>query len=208
MFDNFHIAPSSPTAANTDAFILSKKQQSFSSQLAAELSWVLVLAGLVWYGPTCVMRMCRQLQKLKWNLSSVPFLHVLCFIYIYIIYATESPVLWWGCWSCSLISWRLKCDLSQFWPTATTLHLASSDQQPLLYIWPAEAWPKHCLECQSLLFRDTWRVHCRTAALQPAHTGKKPPLLHVSVSIHQCQICTIVIDGYYTFKSVKVKSIV
>ena len=80
-------SPSSPTVANTDAFILSKNQQSFSSQLAAELSWVLVLAGLVWYGPTCVMRMCRQLQKLKWNLSSVPFLHVLCFIYyIYIIY--------------------------------------------------------------------------------------------------------------------------
>ena len=38
---------SSPTVANTDAFIKSKKQQSFSSQLAAELSWVLVLAGLV-----------------------------------------------------------------------------------------------------------------------------------------------------------------
>ena len=30
-------APSSPTVANTDAFILSKNQQSFSSQLAAEL---------------------------------------------------------------------------------------------------------------------------------------------------------------------------
>ena len=33
-----HQAPSSPTVANTDAFIKSKKQQSFSSQLAAELS--------------------------------------------------------------------------------------------------------------------------------------------------------------------------
>ena len=43
-------------------------QQSFSSQLAAELSWMLVLAGLVWYGPTCVMRMRRQLQKWKWNI--------------------------------------------------------------------------------------------------------------------------------------------
>ena len=30
--------PSSPTVANTDAFIWSKNQQSFSSQLAAELS--------------------------------------------------------------------------------------------------------------------------------------------------------------------------
>ena len=31
-------APSSPTVANTAAFIKSKKQQSFSRQLAAELS--------------------------------------------------------------------------------------------------------------------------------------------------------------------------
>ena len=30
--------PSSPTVANTDAFIWSKNQQSFSSQLAADLS--------------------------------------------------------------------------------------------------------------------------------------------------------------------------
>ena len=43
-----YITPSSPTVANTAAFIKSKKQQSFSRQLAAELSWVLVLAGLVW----------------------------------------------------------------------------------------------------------------------------------------------------------------
>ena len=42
------ITPSFPTVANTAAFIKSKKQQSFSRQLAAELSWVLVLAGLVW----------------------------------------------------------------------------------------------------------------------------------------------------------------
>ena len=43
-----YFPPSSPTVANTAAFIKSKKQQSFSRQLAAELSWVLVLAGLVW----------------------------------------------------------------------------------------------------------------------------------------------------------------
>ena len=42
--------------------------------LAAELSWVLVLAGLVWYGRTCVMRMCCQLQTWKLNLWPVPFL--------------------------------------------------------------------------------------------------------------------------------------
>ena len=32
------LAPSSPTVANTDAFIWSRNQQSFSSQQAAELS--------------------------------------------------------------------------------------------------------------------------------------------------------------------------
>ena len=42
-FFNFDIdvtsfSPSSPTVANSDAFILSKNQQLFSSQLAAELS--------------------------------------------------------------------------------------------------------------------------------------------------------------------------
>ena len=59
-------SPSSPT------IIWSRNQQSFSRQLAAELSWVLVLAGLVWYRPMCVMRMRRKLQKWKWNLWPVP----------------------------------------------------------------------------------------------------------------------------------------
>ena len=36
-------------------------------------SWVFVLAGLVWYGQTCVMRLRRQ-HKMSWNTSSpVPF---------------------------------------------------------------------------------------------------------------------------------------
>ena len=66
------------------AFILCKKQQSFSSQLAAELSCVLVLAGLVWCTATsahlggatvakCVLRMSRQLQK--WKCASLTALH-------------------------------------------------------------------------------------------------------------------------------------
>ena len=68
--------------------------------LAAELSWVLVLAGLVWHRPTCAMRMRRKIQKWKWNLWPVPFLCVLWWH----LFRNNSSV-----WSCILE----KCILKQ-----------------------------------------------------------------------------------------------
>ena len=64
------LSPSYLTVANTDALIWSSKSAVIQQ---SDSIWVLVLAGLVWYGPTCVMRVRRQLKKWKWKCSPVAF---------------------------------------------------------------------------------------------------------------------------------------
>ena len=61
-----------------------------SSWVLVQLSsWVLVLAGLVWYGTTCVMRMHQRFKIEKWKCTGVWFLCALLTTAVAIIRAWQ-----------------------------------------------------------------------------------------------------------------------